>query len=31
MLIKAYQPQRTDLFINTAWGLPLEQMAKSEA
>jgi hypothetical protein len=31
MTIKAYQPQRTDLLINTAWGLPLDRMAESEA
>jgi hypothetical protein len=31
MTIKAYQPQRTDLLINTTWGIPLEQMAAGEA
>ena len=31
MTIKAYQPQRTDLLINTVWGIPREQMAESEA
>jgi hypothetical protein len=31
MNINAYQPQRTDLLINTAWGVPLEQMTASEA
>jgi hypothetical protein len=30
MTIKAYQPRRTDLLINTTWGLPLDQMAESE-
>jgi hypothetical protein len=29
--IKAYQPQRTDLLINTTWGIAQEQLADSEA
>ena len=31
MTIKAYQPQRTDLLINTTWGIAQEQLADSEA
>jgi hypothetical protein len=31
MSIKIYQPERKDLLINTAWGIPREQMAESEA
>lgn len=31
MGIKAYQPHRKDLLINTEWGIPKKQLSKKEA
>jgi hypothetical protein len=30
-LLKQYQPERTDLLINTDWGIPREELAADEA
>jgi hypothetical protein len=30
-VLKKYQPGRTDLLINTDWGIPREAMTKGEA